>query len=202
VTRIAFLPGAGGQRAFWAPVAERLGLGEDALIFAWPGFGDEPPDPAIRRLSDLATLCIERLDGPTDLVAQSMGGVIALQVALARPDLVRRLVLCGTSGGIGLRRFQAQDWRRDYDLPKGAPRYFVDDDTDIEASIPGMGQQTLLLWGANDSVVGPVVGERFAALLPNARLVIIEGAGHALAMEKPDQVASHIAAFLDIEVTA
>ena len=39
-----------------------------------------------------------------DLLAHSMGGIIAQQVALDRPELVRRLVLVGTAprGGVGL----------------------------------------------------------------------------------------------------
>jgi len=42
--------------------------------------------------------------GPADLVGHSMGGLVAQEVALARPDLVRRLVLAGTGprGGEGI----------------------------------------------------------------------------------------------------
>ena len=38
--------------------------------------------------------------GPVDLIAQSMGGVVALSVALRNPRQVRRLVLTTTSGGV------------------------------------------------------------------------------------------------------
>ena len=42
--------------------------------------------------------------GPADLVGHSMGGLVAQEVARARPDLVRRLVLAGTGprGGEGI----------------------------------------------------------------------------------------------------
>src|SRR5690606_23536537 len=38
--------------------------------------------------------------GPATYVGYSMGGRLALHLALARPDLVRRLVLIGATGGI------------------------------------------------------------------------------------------------------
>lgn len=45
-----------------------------------------------------AIALLERIDaGPVHLVGLSMGGFVAMRVALARPDLVRSLVLIGTS---------------------------------------------------------------------------------------------------------
>jgi pimeloyl-ACP methyl ester carboxylesterase len=43
---------------------------------------------------------VQYIDEPTALIAQSMGGVIAARAALERPDMVTRLVLSVTSGGI------------------------------------------------------------------------------------------------------
>ncbi|HEU0074947.1 MAG TPA: alpha/beta hydrolase [Dehalococcoidia bacterium] len=205
MTRVVFLPGASGKRAFWQPVAERLGLGNDALLFAWPGFGDEPADLRIQRLSDLAAYCIHRLDGPSTLIAQSMGGVVALQIALQRPDLVQRLVLCGTSGGIDMARFNAEDWRDAYAteyLPSfnHAPSWFVDDRTDLTAQIASISAPSLLLWGAEDRISPPAAGEYLATLLPDSRFVTVPGGTHALPAEKPDEVALQIAAFLELAV--
>jgi pimeloyl-ACP methyl ester carboxylesterase len=57
-------------------------------------------------------------------------------------------------------------------------------------------QPALLLWGAEDVAYRP---ERFGALfrdtIPDARLVLIEGAGHYPHEEKPAEVARAIAAF-------
>jgi pimeloyl-ACP methyl ester carboxylesterase len=209
VVRAAFLPGAGGKRGFWQPVADRLGLGDDALLFAWPGFGDEPPDPTIKRLSDLAAYCIQRIDsdGPYALVAQSMGGVVALQIALKRPDLVQRLVLCGSSGGIDMARFGAEDWRGPYVADylqsfEHAPTWFVDDRTDLTADIPSISIPTLLLWGADDHTSPPAAGAYLDTLLPDSRFVTIPNSTHAVATEKPEAVARHIASFLGIKVPA
>ena len=103
MTAIVYLPGASGARRFWRPVAERLADVGPATFLGWPGFGDEPADGTVRSLADLVPWTVERLPSErVDVVAQSMGGVVASLLALAHPERVRRLVLCATSGGIGL----------------------------------------------------------------------------------------------------
>ncbi len=53
---------------------------------------------------------------------------------------------------------------------------------------------TLLIWGGEDKVIPPVCGEQYREALPNARLEIIAGAGHAVEYEETARVASLIAA--------
>ena len=123
MAKLLFLPGAGGSSGFWKPAGDRLPAAWSKHYFGWPGLGDQPHDPAIKGIDDLVQLVTARIDGPVDLVAQSMGGVIAVRVALARPDLVRRLVLCVTSGGVDMAGLGAADWRADYrkSFPNAAP---------------------------------------------------------------------------------
>ena len=102
-TKILFLPGAGGSPNFWKPVASALPADWRKEHFGWPGLGAQPHDPAINSLDDLKRLVTAKMEGPVDLVAQSMGGVIAAQIALEHPELVRRLVLCVTSGGVDMK---------------------------------------------------------------------------------------------------
>lgn len=52
----------------------------------------------------------------SDVVAQSMGGVVAVGLALRHPEKVRRLVLVASSGGIDVEGFGAEDWRDEYVL--------------------------------------------------------------------------------------
>ena len=62
------------------------------------------PDTIEQAAHDAATF-VDALGLETvDLLAHSMGGIIAQQLALDRPELVRRLVLVGTAprGGVGL----------------------------------------------------------------------------------------------------
>ena len=50
-----------------------------------------------RSAADLIALVDAEVGGPVDLLGHSMGGAIALRVTLARPDLIRSLILMDTS---------------------------------------------------------------------------------------------------------
>jgi pimeloyl-ACP methyl ester carboxylesterase len=54
----------------------------------------------------------------------------------------------------------------------------------------------LIVWGRQDRIVPLECGERYAKLLPRARLELIDGAGHLVDMEKPDALASLVTRFL------
>jgi pimeloyl-ACP methyl ester carboxylesterase len=198
VTDALFLPGASGSREYWHPVIERLSFAGRARVFGWPGFDGLPPDRDIKALSDLPGYVSASIHTPVDLIAQSMGGVVALLVALQRPELVRRLVLCGTSGGIDLASLGAEDWRPGYaeDLPEKTPRWFVDDRSDLRERLPLIQQEALLLWGEQDTISPPAVGRYLCTLMPNASFATVRGATHMVAAEQPAAVAARIEAFL------
>ena len=54
----------------------------------------------------------------------------------------------------------------------------------------------LVVWGSEDRIVPRSCGERYARALPNARLEIVEGAGHCVALERPDELATLIDRFV------
>ena len=60
----------------------------------------------------------------------------------------------------------------------------------------GVATPSLIVWGRDDRVVPLECGERFAKALPNARLHVIEGAGHFVEMERPDELARLVADFV------
>lgn len=160
-------------------MAERLQLERPAHFFAWPGLGNEPPSPQVHGLDDLVAMVLGQMDGPCDLIAQSMGGLIAIKAALAAPDRVRRLVLTGTSGGVPVEDFGGSDWRNDYRAayPKSAP-WIMDVREDLSDRIGSIETPALLLWGDRDQVSPVAVGELLASLLPDAWLKIVEGGAH------------------------
>jgi pimeloyl-ACP methyl ester carboxylesterase len=56
--------------------------------------------------------------------------------------------------------------------------------------------ETLVLWGEGDRLIPPVYAERWAALVPRARVERIAGAGHMLPWEQPEAFAAAVEGFL------
>lgn len=187
---LLFLPGASGNTQFWQPVAQALQTPIARQHMGWPGFGATPADPRIACLEHLAALALERIDRPTALVAQSMGGVVAVHMALERPQSISHLVLSVTSGGLDLSALGAEDWRAGFDSEHPElPRWFLDDRTDLSARLHELRMPVLLLWGGADPLSPVRVGERLAELIPDARLVVFPDAGHDLGHSHAQPVA-------------
>ena len=198
MTPLVFLPGAGGSTSFWRPVAERLADLGRAYVLGYPGFDGVPCDPRIKSLDDLFGWLVEQLPpGPSLVIAQSMGGILAARLAIERPERVARLVLVATSGGIDVARLGAAEWRDDYRtaLPD-VPTWFVDDRTDLTGPLAGIRAPTLLLWSDADPISPAAVAQELAARIPGARLIMLAGGSHAFASERPDEVASIIRSHL------
>lgn len=66
---------------------------------------------------------------------------------------------------------------------------------DLTPVLGDVGQPTLILWGARDGLLDPAQYERLHAGIANARLVMIDEAGHNPASATPDRVAGEIASF-------
>ena len=163
----------------------------------WPGHAGNVPDPSIRSLDDLVDHVVARITRPCAVLAQSMGGVVAMQAALRCPDRVTHLVLAATSGGIDIADLRPVDWREDFIRENpGIPRWFIDDTTDLTARIGAIVCPTLLLWGDADAISPVAVGERLHRLLPMSRLRVFAGAGHDLIRTHARDVAAEIAAHL------
>jgi pimeloyl-ACP methyl ester carboxylesterase len=82
-----------------------------------------------------------------------------------------------------------QNWHAMVDLAR-------DENGERSAELARLTQPTLLLWGAQDVAYRPeTFGQRFADVLPDARLALLPGAGHYPQEEQPARVAEEIAAF-------
>lgn len=57
-------------------------------------------------------------------------------------------------------------------------------------------QPTLLIWGENDTITPPFVGQEFNKLIPNSELHMIDKCGHAPMMEQPQQFNEILSEFL------
>jgi 2-succinyl-6-hydroxy-2,4-cyclohexadiene-1-carboxylate synthase len=165
-------------------------------------------------------------------IGYSQGGRLALQLALDRPEVVRRLVLVSASPGIA--DADARATRRDADerLAADIERDGVDaflerwlaqplfatlpaaraglDERRADNTVETLTQQLRVLgqgvqpsnWERLAEVEVPVllvvgaldakyveIAERMAAQLPDARVEVLDGAGHACHLEQPERFA-------------
>lgn len=125
---VLLLHGIGGHAESCGPLAEQLD-GHRTLCWDAPGYGDSA-DPAegaqVDHVAEAIALLEECVDAPAHLFGTSWGGVIAVQVALARPDLVRSLVLADSTRGSAVTPERAASMRaRVDDLARLGARDFA-----------------------------------------------------------------------------
>ena len=99
---LVLVHGLGGAASNWLALAPRLLAGRRLLVPELPGHGGSEPLPAARSLNayadSLAIVAEHAGFAPAAVVGHSLGGAIALRLAIRRPDSVSRLVLAGAAG--------------------------------------------------------------------------------------------------------
>ena len=119
------------------------------------------------------------LDQPCALLAQSMGGIVAIQAVMKRPERITHLVLAATSGGIDMADFEVADWRPDnIEVNPTFPDWFANYDKDLTPDLTRITIPTLLLWGDRDPISPIGVGMRLSELLRRSHLHIGPGGEH------------------------
>jgi len=225
------LPGHGGTG--WEADEEAAGTADP----------DARPRASIERTADEVAVLVRRLGARRlDVVGYSMGARVALRLAVARPDLVDRLVLESPSAGLADPAARAERRAADAALARVALAEGIEafarrweaspvmageaalagpaaelqrsirragDVRGLAASLLEGGQgameplhrrlgaiasPTLVVVGARDPARRS--GEEVAAAIPGARLVVVEGAGHAPHLERPERFHAVVLDFL------
>jgi 2-succinyl-6-hydroxy-2,4-cyclohexadiene-1-carboxylate synthase len=236
IVRLILLHGFTATGRSWDPVRRRIAAGAYAEVSA-PDLRGHGAASDMRPATIAA--CVEDLQGsePYALCGYSMGGRIALHLALSQPGLVRRLVLVSTTAGIESPEERAERRAADEELADGLERAGLEAFTrwwsaqplfagqppevaaaartdrlrntaeGLAASLRGMGTGTMTpVWDRLGELTMPatvlvgerdakfrMLGERLAEGLPDAELVVVPGAGHAVHLEAPDAVAAALA---------
>ncbi len=157
--------------------------------------------------------------GPADLVGHSDGAFVAMQVAMQRPDLVKRLVMI--SGGFNKSGEAMPDMEWDVDAltqflgpaygevsPDGVAHFPVvatkiGEMAAVEpnlaaAELAKVTARSLVMFSDDDLMTLAHAVEMYDAL-PNAELAIVPGTSHFLMQEKPDLVNTIVLDFLTLD---
>jgi pimeloyl-ACP methyl ester carboxylesterase len=192
------------------------------VAFDRRGHGRTADTDADFHYSDMATETIrvlqEVVGGPANLVGWSDGGIVSLLVAIARPDLVRRLVVIGTNYNVdgfvpfdpgqessmgealasgyaalspdGAEHFPAV-FTKFMAMTRSEPTLTTDDIARVEAPC-------LVMVGDDDMVLLPHTCSLFEAL-PRGQLAVVPATSHARPLEKPGVVVELVVEFLTAE---
>jgi pimeloyl-ACP methyl ester carboxylesterase len=229
---LVFVHGSGDSAQIWKPLLARLPE-HTCVALDLPGHGAlvDRPGPADMSVDDYAAVIhaelVRRDLSNVCLVGHSLGGAIALRMALEYPSRVGRLVLIGAGARLRVLPALLAEAQASPDTAKekltrlafapanetrAAVRY-----TAAGPSAPGMlyrdlracdrfdmmedlgrvAQQTLVVVGEDDRLTPPKYAAYLREHLADAQLVTVPGAGHYAALEAPDAVAGAIMRWLD-----
>jgi len=227
---LLLIHGAGGTHLDWPASLRRL-PNANPLLPDLPGHGKSPTpgrDTITAYAADIISL-LDALEIPSAIVAgQSMGGAIALTLALDYSERVSGLILIGTGAKLSVspdiveriltdqeavaRLLSEWYWseatpieRREltYKQIMAQPAQIIYDDYvacngfDVRARLNEIQARALIFAGTQDKMTPQKYGVYLQQYIPDAELVTLEGAGHMMALEQPDAVASAVGTWLN-----
>ncbi len=157
-----------------------------------PGFGPVPANPAIQSYDQLIDHIARGLPRPGVVAGQSMGGFLALQLALRYPELVTHLVLIVAAAGVDMARHGAKDWRSEYGGDGTNPPWIFAPVPDLSADLPRIRVPVLLVWATRDPISPLSIAHQLQAALPDARLITFDTDDHWVARRFPGETAQAI----------
>lgn len=173
------------------------------------GRSAKPPGPySVEQMAaDVAGL-MDGLGLPrAHLAGISLGGRIALALALDRPDRVDRVILVATGPRAAGARWRVRagmalanlpGLRGHYRQPRSAMKAQFDATTrfDVTARLPQIAAPTLIVAGRSDHIAPAAVAEQMHALIPGSRLVLIDGGHLAPLLTQHQPLVAEISTFL------
>jgi pimeloyl-ACP methyl ester carboxylesterase len=189
---VLFHGGASDSRD-WLETMEALADSYTVLAPDMIGFGQSDKSKPGYYLSDFAEFAtgfIQELGYDSQvLVGHSLGGRVCIEIALRHPEKVHQLVLVDTVGFGRLARWgmyigALMYWLRKFlRMPQPYPRYLKQRHEDKEwmclDTLSQLEPPTLLVWNERDPYYSVSQAAGAAELIPDVRLEIFPGYGHA-----------------------
>ncbi|GAA3602403.1 alpha/beta hydrolase [Marihabitans asiaticum] len=189
---VVYLHGNGSDIGTISPLADLVaaqGIGFAAPEY--PGYGPSPGRPSEESVLAAARRGLDHLEGEgvdpaaTVLVGESLGSAVAARLALDGGWAGLVLVSPFTSMTAMFRA-----------VVRGLPERLVPDRYATEGLAAGLELPTLLLHGAEDSLVPPAMSAALAEVIPQARRVVVPGRDHNTLWEAPSQVLEEVVSFV------
>lgn len=228
--KILFIHGAGWNGRMWYGQRNYLRRSLEVLLVDLPGHGKSSGDgcDSIEEYRDAVYRALDGLNtGACFVAGHSMGGAIAMSLALAYPHLVKGLILVGTGAKLRVLPEILQDVKKEKErtvrgivdrafspkAPEALKRedfeemmkcraeviykdFTACDHFNVMDALRSIKAPTLILCGTDDGLTPPKYSEYLHSQLQGSRLLLVEGGGHMVMWEKPEQVNEAIEKFV------
>jgi len=208
---VVLLHGGASDSRDWLETMEYL---SDSYTLYAPdliGFGQNERNRDGYYLSEFSDFILEFMDTlglqSPFLVGHSFGGRVALDIALQNPERLRKLVLADAAGLGKVSRFGTVIltgfWviRKLFRIRQPYPTFLASEGDDPDwacmEKLPDIKTPTLLIWKRHDLYLPLSIARRAASLIPDARLRVIPGFGHAPHGRTVEEFNIHLKEFLD-----
>lgn len=191
-----------------------------------PGHGEGDPASDIDTLAGAVAAALEEVPGPRALVGHSLGGAVAMELAIVRPELVDGLVVISSAGRLGVPDATVARAADDFEAERerlvagsfadptapmarrvrqaldagGAPVLLADYAACRSVALLGrlgaVRVPVLLVVGDDDPLTPMRFTEELARELPLSQMIVIPGARHMPMAEFDGTVTALIAAYL------
>jgi pimeloyl-ACP methyl ester carboxylesterase len=224
---LLLLHGAFGTPEGWATVLPTLAKSHQVIVVEQQGHGrtgDIDRPLSFGQMAEDTGALLQQLNiQSADVFGYSMGGGVALALAIKHPGLVRKLAILGAGTGPTKDTYDPEAYKQfksmtpeNFNFPQVKDPYTrlapdpskwpvlvskiikLDDDFKgfAEKDVKGIKAHTLIMMGDHDVVRAEHAAE-VAGLIPHSQLVIIAGGDHFVLFMNPKKVLSILAPFLD-----
>jgi len=220
---VVLVHGLSVSSGYMMPTAVRLAPHCHVYLPDLPGFGRSPKPPHILNvveLSDALAAWMQAMKLPSaTFLGNSMGCQIIVNLALRYPECINRAILVSPTMNPKARTIHQELGHLLLDTPceplqflpvmlreyvlAGIPRtirtlqYAFEDQ--MEEHLPHVHVPTLVVRGSHDPIVPQDWVEKVNHLLPNSRLVVVQGAGHAVNFNSPERLVQITRSFIQDE---
>jgi pimeloyl-ACP methyl ester carboxylesterase len=223
---LVLLHGSFGFAEGWSAVLPTLRKNRKVIVVELQGHGHtadiDRPLTYEQLAEDTAELLKQLKIKRADFFGYSMGGTVALGVAIRHPDLARKVAVLGSCGGPPKVTYEPESYKQYQSLPADFAPPILKAPYDKTAPDPArwpllvqkiksMGPafkgypepdlksiraQVLVMQGDRDGV-RPEHAVELYRLIPNAQLGIFPGRDHFMLFQSPDKVLESLMPFLD-----